>query len=79
MSACVYFLLNSYLPKYCANAKAASFPEGSMRPYSSYSTVKMSPVSKFAVVPRISEATWETVISVVQMGSSHFSQSFMTT
>lgn len=57
MSALVYFFLKSILPKYYAKANAASLPEGSIRPYRSYSTVKMSPVSRFAHVPLMSDAT----------------------
>jgi len=53
------------LPKYYAKANAASFPEGNISPYRSYSIVKVSPGSRFAVVPLISAATSETVTIVV--------------
>jgi len=63
----VYFLWNSILPKYYAKANAASFPEGSIKPYSSWSTDKVSPCSRLAVVPLIFAATSE-IVTIVVLG-----------
>ena len=47
------FSSERYSPKYSANRIAESFPEGSIRPYKSCLTVRVSFSLSYAVVPLI--------------------------
>ena len=73
------FFLQRILPKCYARAKAASLPDGSIRPQRSYSTVRTSPVYKSAVVPLMSLAMFETLTSVVNIFMLQHRQVYKTT
>jgi hypothetical protein len=53
----------SYEPKYEAKQCAESFPDGSIKPYSNYSTLSKSPHSSIAEVPSTSQSYSETAIN----------------